>query len=137
LIEPKSDPEIQSNLEETLNSRLDRLENENRESRQRSEQRIILAEMKVEAIRSGMIDLDGLKFLDMAQIRLEESGAVAGGSELIAQLKRTKPWLFAVPSSSSIARVPPSKPTRQKLATEMTDDEYRVARQSILKHSVL
>lgn len=89
--------------------------------------------MKVEALRAGMVDLDGLKFLDTSTVRLEETGGVAGGAELIGQLKQAKPWLFAAPSSSSVARVPPSRPARAKLATEMTDEEYRIARANIIR----
>ena len=116
-------------------ARLDKLEREGEESRRLNEQRVVLAELKVEAMRANMIDLDGLQFLDMSQIRLGEAGGVADGAELIGRLKRAKPWLFAAPSSSSIAKVPPSGPTRQKLARDMSDEEYRIARASIIKRS--
>jgi|SRR4051794_39836647 hypothetical protein len=128
-----SDSGDQNDVEEAFRVRLDRLEQDNLEARQHSEQRILLAEMKVEAIRAGMIDLDGLQFLDLTQVHLEDTGGIVGGVELIGQLKRTKPWLFLAPSSSSTAKVPPSKPSRQKLATEMTDEEYRIARTNIIK----
>ena len=120
---------------EALRERLDQMERESQDMRQDSESRVIQAEMKVEAMRAGMIDLDGLKFLDLTQARLEDNGGVAGGKELIGQLKRAKPWLFTAPSSSSVARVPPSRPARVKLATEMTDEEYRAARANIIKRS--
>ncbi len=120
---------------EVLRERLDQMERENQDIRQDAESRVVQAEMKIEAMRAGMVDLDGLKFLDLTQARLEDTGGVAGGRELIGQLKRAKPWLFAVPSSSSVARVPPSRPARVKLATEMTDEEYRIARASIIKRS--
>ena len=120
---------------EVLRERLDQMERENQDIRQDAESRVVQAEMKIEAMRAGMVDLDGLKFLDLTQARLEDTGGVAGGRELIGQLKRAKPWLFAVPSSSSVARVPPSRPARVKLATEMTDEEYRIARASIIKPS--
>ena len=123
--------------EDELRSRLERLERETLEDRRLSEQRVILAELKVEAIRAGIVDLDGLKFLDVSRVQLEEDGGVPGSVELINQLKRTKPWLFATPSSSSTAKVPPSRPTRQKLATDMTDEEYRIARANIIKHSTV
>jgi len=121
--------------EDELRSRLERLERETLEDRRLSEQRVILAELKVEAIRAGIVDLDGLKFLDVSRVQLEEDGGVPGSVELINQLKRIKPWLFGAPSSSSTAKVPPSRSARQKLATDMTDEEYRVARANIIKHS--
>ena len=51
----------------------------------------------------------------------------------MAGLRRAKPWLFGRASSSGPASPPPAQPPRQKLATEMTDDEYRVARAALLK----
>jgi hypothetical protein len=132
-----SDIETPDDAEGVLRARVDRLEHESEEHRQRSELRVIRAEMKVEAMRAGMIDLDGLQFLDMTQIHLDDDGSAKDGPELISQLKRAKPWLFAVPTSSSVANVPPSKPARQKLATQMTDDEYRIARANIIRRSAL
>ena len=59
-------------------------------------------------------------------------------AELMAQLRRAKPWLFGGTSSSSPASPPPAQPPRQKLATEMTDDEYRRRRaRRILKHQLI
>jgi hypothetical protein len=120
---------------DSLRSRVDRLEQESLEVRRLGDQRVILAELKVAALRAGIVDLDGLKFLDMSQIQLDDDGGLSGGVELVDQLKRTKPWLFTTPSSSSIAKIPPSRPSRQKLATDMTDEEYRVARANIIRNS--
>ena len=135
LTEKSSDLASLDDPMEALRERLDQMERESQDMRQDSESRVIQAEMKVEAMRAGMVDLDGLKFLDLTQARLEDNGGVAGGKELIGQLKRAKPWLFTAPSSSSVARVPPSRPARVKLATEMTDEEYRAARANIIKRS--
>lgn len=135
LTELLSDNDTQEDLNDGLRARLDRLERDSQENRRQTEQRVILAELKVEAMRADMIDLDGLQFLDMTQVHLGEDGGVDGGAELISRLKRAKPWLFSVPSSSSVAKVPPSSPTRQKLAKDMSDDEYRIARANIIKRS--
>ena len=137
LTETTPDIESPEEPENTLRDRIERLERESQESRYRSDQRVILAEMKVQAIRAGMIDLDGLKFLDMTKIHLEEDGDVPDGGELLSQLKASKPWLFAAPTSSSTARVPTSRPARQKLVKDMTDEEYRIARANIVKYAVL
>jgi hypothetical protein len=135
LSEPLSDPGMQEEADNDLRDRIRLLEETNKEDRRLAEQRIILAELKVEAIRAGIVDLDGLKFLDTAEIHLEEDGGFGGAPDLVGQLKRSKPWLFPAPSSSSVARVPPSRPARQKLAKDMTDAEYRVARANIIKRS--
>ena len=115
--------------------RLERLEREHQEFRRDSERRIVLAETKAEAIRAGMIDLDGLRFLDLNAIQPDADGGLGGITEAVTRLKSSKPWLFGSPSSSSVARVPPSRPPRQKLATEMTNEEYRIARAKIIGRS--
>jgi len=130
------DADTPAGPDESLRSRIDRLEQEQLESRRLTEQRIVFAELKVEALRAGIVDLDGLKFLDVTKLRLDEDGGVADGPELIGRLKRSKPWLFSPSSSSSIASVPVSRQARLKLANEMTDDEYRIARAQIIKRSM-
>ncbi len=104
------------------------------ETEQQARNRVIRAELKVEAVRAGIVDLDGLKLLDLTNVEVNSEGELANAGELIAQLRRAKPWLFGATSSSSPASPPPAQPPRQKLATEMTDDEYRAARAAILKH---
>ena len=127
-----TDQEIEAESPDTaLLNRVAQMEKERAEIHQR----LIHSEMKVEAIRAGMVDLDGLKLLDMTDIRLADDGTLAGAAERIGQMKTAKPWLFAAPSSSSIARVPPAKSARQKMAAEMTDEEYRTARANLVRHS--
>lgn len=98
-----------------------------------SDARVIRAELKAEAVRAGMIDLDGLKLVDAASLRLNEKGDVEGATQLMTQLKRAKPWLFGTASTSSAAVAPTAQPPRQKRATEMTDEEYREARAAVLR----
>jgi hypothetical protein len=117
-----------------LRARADALEHRMAETEREARARVTRAELKVEAIRAGIIDLDCLQLLDVHDVNVTPDGELTNGAELIAQLKRNKPWLFNVPSSSSGANAPPAQPPRQKLATEMTDDEYRAARAALLKH---
>jgi hypothetical protein len=137
LTELPSDTDAQADMTESVRTRLDKLERDNQENHRLTEQRVILAELKVEAVRANMIDLDGLQFLDLTQVHLSEGGGIAGGAELISRLKRAKPWLFSALSSSSIANVPPSGPARQRLAKDMSEEEYRIARASIIRRSIL
>lgn len=95
--------------------------------------RIIRAELKAEAIKAGMIDLDGLKLIEPAEIKLDDKGDVEGAAALMSKLKRDKPWLFGAHSSSSRATPPQAQPPRQKHATEMTNAEYRAARADLLR----
>lgn len=80
-----------------------------------------------------MIDLDGLKLIDPSKVKLGADGEVEGAPALMAHLKKAKPWLFGSPSLSSTSMPPPVQASRQRMATEMTDAEYRAARDAILK----
>lgn len=125
--EPTHDP-----LEE-LRTRAEVLERRLAEVQQRTEVRLIRAELKTEAIRAGMIDLDGLKLIDFSQIKLNIDDVVEGAPALMAHFRKAKPWLFGSTSLSSTAMPPPTQTLRQKMATEMTDSEYRLARDAIVK----
>jgi hypothetical protein len=116
-----------------LQQRADRLEREVAELRQESQSKLIHAELKAEAVRAGMIDLDGLKLLDASELNLDKDGNVVGGSAVMDRFKRIKPWLFGGGSSSMPVAPPPAQPARSKLATEMTEAEYKAARATIIK----
>jgi hypothetical protein len=96
--------------------------------------RLITASLRTEAVRAGMIDLDGLKLLDLSQVRLDNDDKVIGGRKIMAELRRNKPWLFGVESTSSAAIAPASHPVRQKTAMDMTDAEYTAARTAITRY---
>lgn len=131
--ETSREEDIPSDVDDPLR-RAERLEKELIELRHSTDRRVILADLTVEAVKAGMVDLDGLKLLDLSQISLNSEGRVGDARDMMIRLKQTKPWLFGTSSSSNPTGVPPSHPPRQKLATEMSDDEYRAARMSILKH---
>jgi hypothetical protein len=127
---PESDPVAE------LRMRADLLERRLVDAEQDARARVVNAELKVEAVRAGIVDLDGLKLLNPATVEVGADGEVKNATEVIAQLRRAKPWLFGSSSSSSSANPPPAQPPRQKLAMEMTDAEYRAARAAILKHQL-
>ena len=116
-----------------LRARAELLENKLNNIQQQSDARLIRAEMKAEAIRAGMIDLDGLKLLDLSSVALNEKGEIDDAAGRMAQFKKAKPWLFGTLSSSSPLNAPPAQAPRQKHATEMTNAEYAVARAALLK----
>ncbi len=96
--------------------------------------RLLVASLRTEAIRAGIVDLDGLKLIDLSAVRLGKDDNIIGGPKLMDDLRRNKPWLFAVPSSSSAAIAPASHPVRQKSVLEMTDQEYASARAAVTKY---
>lgn len=96
--------------------------------------RILRSELKAEAIKAGMVDLDGLKLADLSKVKLNaETGEVEGAAELMVELKKAKPYLFGAAGSTSNPGAQPPKPGDQKLkpATEMTKEEYAAARANI------
>jgi hypothetical protein len=96
--------------------------------------RLVAANLRTEAVRAGMIDLDGLKLIDLSGVRLGADDRVIGGRKLMDDLRRNKPWLFVVTSSSSAAVAPVSQPARKKTALEMTDEEYAAARTAVTRY---
>jgi hypothetical protein len=102
--------------------------------REEFQSRLVAANLRTEAVRAGMIDLDGLRLIDLSAVRLGNDDKVIGGRKLMDDLRRTKPWLFGVASSSSAAFAPASQPVRQKMALEMTDEEYIAARAAVTRY---
>ena len=116
-----------------LRARADALEIQLAASIADTESRLIRAEMKAQAILAGMVDLDGLKLVDYSAVKLSPAGEVEGAGSAMSRLRHSKPWLFGHASSSSTATPPPAQPSRQKLAHEMSDAEYRHARADLIK----
>ena len=97
-----------------------------------AEHRIIRAELKALAVKAGIVDLDGLKFVELAGVKLDEKGEVIGADALIDALKKAKPYLFAAPASSSSAKEPAKDAPAPKKATEMTKEEYAAERAKLI-----
>lgn len=92
-----------------------------------AEKRIIRAELKAEAIKAGIVDLDGLSLADLSGVKIDENGEVVGGKEAIEKLKESKPYLFGTKKSTSSKDEPP-KPKDQgqpKSARDMDKDEWK------------
>lgn len=100
-----------------------------KESHTSAEQRIIRAELKAEAIKAGMVDLDGLKLADLSSIKIDEKGDVQGAAELLTALKESKPYLFKEPSSStSHTGEPPPKKKPEPFDARKATPEERAAK---------
>jgi hypothetical protein len=96
--------------------------------------RLLAANLRTEAVHAGMVDLDGLKLIDLSAVRLDGEDRIVNGRRIMEDLRRSKPWLFAGRSSSNAIAAPESQPARQKTALEMTDEEYAVARSAVTKY---
>jgi len=97
--------------------------------------RLMQAELRTEAVRAGMVDLDGIKLVDATGLVLGANG-LEGGAALMARMKEEKPWLFGrggSSSSSSAGRVPVVVAPKVKTAMEMSEAEWRAARAELLR----
>ncbi|MHA3117263.1 hypothetical protein E0H86_07195 [Acinetobacter sp. ANC 4635] len=99
-----------------------------------ADQRVLLAKLESEAVKNGMVDVDGLKLADLSGVSLKD-GKLEGADALFAGLKESKPYLFGQPqsNSSTTQNPPPANPPTPKNAREMTDEEYAAAKASVTK----
>ena len=95
--------------------------------------RLLQAELRTEAVRAGMVDLDGIKLIDFGTLKVKDDGALADGPAVMAALRSAKPYLFGRGSSSSSATAPRAEPPRERKAMEMTVEEWRLARAELLR----
>ncbi len=96
--------------------------------------RIIRAELKAEAIKAGMIDMDGLKLIDTTAVTIDEDGEVKIPDGFFKAAKEAKPWLFGAVSSTSSTQEPPQKQQPgPKPASEWTPAERTAFEQ---KHKI-
>lgn len=126
-------PDIEPDSIEALKARAATLEQQVRTLSEQARTNLMTAELKAEAVRAGMVDLDGLKLLDASSLTISEQGDVTGAAALMDRFRRQKPWLFGQVSTTTTALPPAPQLPRAKQATEMTRDEYRAARAAILR----
>lgn len=94
----------------------------------KANERIMRSELKAEALKLGMIDLDGLAFIDYAALKLDDKGELVGGAEALAKLKEAKAYLFAAPggNTGNGKQPPPPKDPKDPVdARKMSPDEYK------------
>ena len=118
---------------DSLRARAVELEQQVRSLSEQARANLVMSELKAEAIRAGMVDLDGLKLLDPSAIAVGERGEVTGAATAMERFRRAKPWLFGGASSTTTAVPPPSQPPRAKRATDMSPEEYRAARAALVR----
>lgn len=116
-----------------LRAHADSLEQKLRELTEKHRAQILHAELRAEAIKAGMVDLDGLKLVQPDGLTVDEHGGVTGADVVIENLRGRKPWLFGDRHSSSTGTPPKALAQERKLATQMSYDEWRRARADLLK----
>jgi hypothetical protein len=76
------------NLDENWQARAEMAEAALAAAQAQAQAKLVRAELKAEAIRAGMIDLDGLKLLDLADVQLTEAGELAEPKAIFTKLIR-------------------------------------------------
>lgn len=98
-----------------------------------ADKRVLMAELKGEAVKAGLVDLDQLKLLDVTGIKLNAEGKIEGADALFTGLKTSKPYLFGTPNTSSNTQQKPPQPNNEaKKAMDMDDAEYAAAKAALL-----
>ena len=90
-----------------------------------ADKRVIRAELKAEALKAGMIDLDGLQLADLSAVKLNDKGEVEGGAAAIKALKKAKPYLFGATSTSTPGNPPRPAPNAGAKVVDLSPEEYR------------
>jgi hypothetical protein len=130
---PRPDAVEADRMVTELRAKIEQLEQTLRDANEEAKNRLMQSQLRTAAVQAGMIDLDGLKLVDVARAKSNEYGELEGAADLMVEVRREKPWLFGGYSSSSRASPPPAQPVRTKSASEMTQDEYRAARAELLR----
>ncbi len=108
--------------------------------RAQSRERLLRAELRSEAVRAGIVDLDGLRLADMSAITFGEDGSIEGTDSVIANLKAAKPYLFANgkdkasfgATTSPIARAPVPAAPELVDARSLTREQWQAERARLL-----
>jgi hypothetical protein len=62
--------------------------------RAENDKRLITAELRMAAMRSGIIDVDALRLIDAGHLAVRPDGVIDGAEDAILALKSAKPYLF-------------------------------------------
>jgi hypothetical protein len=96
--------------------------------RDASNRRIINAEVRAAATNLGIQNMDDLKLVDASKLTInEDTGEVLGVSELLAEFKRTRPYLFKEPvvDTTQARRTPDKTGGKPFDARTATPDEIK------------
>ncbi len=78
--------------------------------RAESDQRVIRSELRVAAVRSGIIDIDALRLIDTAGLTVAGDGSVEGAETAVANLREAKAYLFEDGRKGHVAAFTSSMP---------------------------
>lgn len=95
--------------------------------------RLMRAELKAEAIKAGLADLEFLKLADLTKLKLDANGEVEGAEAFFEKLKKDKPGWFADKSTtSSTAKTPDDAAGKKFDARTATPEEYEREKRKLI-----
>ena len=136
----KAAEESAAKLREEADARIEKADEEANSkiesARKSADEWIVRAELAIAAVKAGMVDLDGLKLADLSKVTLEADGTVKGADELMAQLKKEKPYLFGTANgaggTSGTANAPKPADSQPFNAMKATQDEVEARKKRLL-----
>lgn len=90
------------------------------------------AELRLAALRAGMIDPDGVKLIDPAPL-LESADRPRAVAAAMERLRTSKPWLFGTTATTPPHPAPAPEPPRPRHARDMSREEYERAKAELLR----
>lgn len=104
---------------------------------------LLRQEIKVQAQKEGLIDLDLAELISGESVKINEAGQVAGAETAVSAFKALKPHLFQAPASAapaprstSAGNEPPVRaPGENKRVTDLSPEEYKKSKAEFLKSS--
>jgi hypothetical protein len=83
-------------------------------------ERLSMTELKAEAAKAGLVDMDLLPLIDRSKISVTDDGEVTGVAEAVAQFKQSKPSYFQAATTGQPAPASPPAPQPLPRATGAT-----------------
>lgn len=91
-----------------------------------SQQKLVRAELKAQALKAGIIDTDLLNLVDLASVKLSPEGDVLNAQEVLADFAKAKPQFFGPVTTTSTAEAPrPRDTTQTRSFSEMSPAEQQ------------
>ena len=114
--------------------RIKQIETDAGEKLSRAQQIAVRANLRVAAKEAGASDPnDMLALIPAEKLKVGEDGEIENAAELMAALKKAKPYLFGATSTSNPQQTPSADPPAPKKAMEMPKAEYEASRAALTK----
>ena len=104
------------------------------ESTTAAKEQVKAARLEALALREGLVDLDGLKLLDLSKITQKDDGTFEGVDEVFKAAREAKPYLFGEKVTTTTTTKPAPKPGDPAPidARKLTPEEYQKEKAAIL-----